>query len=60
MKDRLTSHTLESYFGGRTLKDFKLLSQLGEGLIVIDAVNDVPSIGKLVNRKRGKRKKKGG
>ena len=60
VKDRLTSHTLESYFGGRTLKDFKLLSQLGDGLTVIDAVSDVPSIRKLVNCKQGKRKKKGG
>ena len=26
VKDHLSSHTLESYFGGSTLKDFKLLS----------------------------------
>ena len=60
VKDRFPSHTLELYFGGRTLKYFKLLSQLGEGLIVIDAVSDVPSIGNFVNYKREKWKKKGG
>ena len=35
------------------------MSKLGDGLTVIDNENEVPSIGKLVNRKRGKRCRKG-
>ena len=57
--DRLNRYTLQSYFGGREMKDFNLLSKLGTGIKVIDNNNDIPSIGKLVNKKRGKRKKKG-
>ena len=34
--DWLTRHTLQSYFGGRKLKDYKILSKLGTGLSVID------------------------
>ena len=59
VKDRLTSFQLQWYFGGRHLKDFGLLFKLGKGLAVIDNDQDIPSIGKLVNRKRGKRRRKG-
>ena len=59
VKDRLTSYQLQSYFGGRHLKDFGLLSKLGTGVSVIDSDQDIPTIGELVNRKRGKRRRKG-
>ena len=59
VKDRLTSYQLQSYFGGRHLKDFGLLSKLGTGVFVIDSDQDIPTIGELVNRKRGKRRRKG-
>ena len=58
-KDRLTRHTLQSYFGGRQLKDYKILADLGTGLSVIDNKNEIPTVGSLVNHKRGKRKQKG-
>ena len=59
MKERLTRHTLQLYFGGQQLKDFGVFSALGEGLTVTDNDNNVPAIGELVNCKRGKRKRKG-
>ena len=49
VKDRLTRHTLQSYFGGRQLKDYKILSKLGTGLSVIDNKNEIPTVGSLVN-----------
>ena len=52
VKDRLTPFQLQSYFGGRHLPDYSLLSKLGDGLIVIKGDHDIPTIGKLVNRKR--------
>ena len=58
-KDRLTRHTLQFYFGGRQLKDYKILADLGTGLLVIDNKNEIPTVGSLVNHKRGKRKRKG-
>ena len=59
VKDRLTSFQLQSYFGGRHLKDFSLLSKLGTGLSVVDDDQHIPTVGELVNRKRGKRRRKG-
>ena len=59
VKDRLTAHQLKTYFGGKNLRDFSVLSSLGEGLTVVDNDHDVPTVGELVNRKRGKRRKKG-
>ena len=59
VKDRLTSYQIQSYFGGRHLPDYSLLSKLGTGLTVIDDDCDIPTIGELVNRKRGKRQRKG-
>ena len=59
VKDRLTSYQLQSYFGGRHLTDYSLLSKLGTGLTVIDDDQEIPTIGELVNRKRGKRRRKG-
>ena len=41
------------------MKDFCLLSKLGEGLSVVDNDDEIPTIGELVNRKRGKRRQKG-
>ena len=55
----MTRHTLQSYFGGRQLKDYKLLSKLGTGLSIIDSKNEIPTVGSLVNHKQGKRKRKG-
>ena len=59
VKERLTRHTLQNYFGGHKLKDYGLLAGLGTGLKVIDNDNDIPTIGTLVNWKRGKHKQKG-
>ena len=59
VKDRLKSYQLQSYFGGRYLLDYSLLSKLGTGLTVTDDDCDIPTIGELVNRKRGKRRQKG-
>lgn len=56
VKDRLTAYQLQSYFGGRKMKDFCLLSKLGDGLSVVDNDDEIPTIGELVNRKRGKRR----
>ena len=36
-----------------------MLSKLGTGVFVIDSDQDIPTIGELVNRKRGKRQRKG-
>ena len=58
-KDRLSRHTLQSYFGGRQLKDYKILENLGTGLSVINNKNEIPTVGSLVNHKRGKPKRKG-
>ena len=54
VKDRLTAYQLQSYFGGRKMKDFRLLSKLGEGLSVVDNDDEIPTIGELVNHKQGK------
>ena len=59
VKERVTPYQLQSYFGGRQINDFGLLSKLGTGIKIIGNDNDVPQIGSLVNRKRGKRKRKG-
>ena len=59
VKERLTNHTLQSYFGGRQLQDYGVLSQLGTGISVVDNKNEIPTVGSLVNRKRGKRRQKG-
>ena len=59
MKDRLTAYQLQTYFGGRKMKDFRLLSKLGEGLSVVHNDDEIPTIGELVNHKQGKRHRKG-
>ena len=59
VKDQLTAYNLQRYFGGCKIKDFSLLSQLGDGITVVDDVNEIPTVGKLVNRKWGKRCCKG-
>ena len=51
VKDRLSAYQLQSYFGGKKLKDFHVLSSLGDGLTVVDNDHDVPTVGELVNRK---------
>ena len=53
-KDRLTSYQLQSYFWVLLLKEFGLLSKLGTGVSVVDSDQDIPTIGELVNQKRGK------
>ena len=58
VKDRLTAFELQTHFGGCQLKDFGLLSKLGTGVSVIDSGQDIPTIGHLVNRKRGKEDKR--
>ena len=55
VKDRLTAYHLQSYFGGYHLKDFGLLSKVGTGVSVVDSDQDIPTIGELVNHKRGQR-----
>ena len=59
VKDRLTSYQLQSYFGGFHLTGYSLFSKLETGLTVVDDDQDIPTIGELVNRKRGKRWWKG-
>ena len=59
VKERLTTYQLQSYFGGRHLKDFGLLSKLGTGISVIYSDREIPTIGELVNRKRGKHRRIG-
>ena len=59
VKDHLTSYQLQSYSGGRHLKDFGLLSKLGTGISVVDFDQDIPTIGELVDQKRGNRQRKG-
>ena len=59
VKDRLTSYQHQSYFGGRHLSDYSLLSKLGTGLTVVVDDQEIPTIGELVNRKREKRRQKG-
>jgi hypothetical protein len=51
-----TNHTLQSYFGGRQLKDYTLLSKLGTGISVIGNKNEIPTVGSMVNHKRRKRR----
>ena len=53
IKDRFISYQLQSCFGGRHLKDFGLLSKLGTGVSVLDSNQDIPTIGELVDQKRG-------
>lgn len=55
----MTRHTLQSYFGGQQLKDYKILSILRTGLTVINNKNEIPTVGSLVTYKQGKRKQKG-
>ena len=59
VNNRLTSYQLQSYFRVRHFTDFSLLSKLGTGLTVIDDDQDILTIGELVNRKLGKRHRKG-
>ena len=59
MKERVTAYDLQTHFGGRQLKDFGLLSKLGTGIFVFAPSNDIPTVGELVNRQRGKRKQNG-
>ena len=40
------------------MKDYKILADLGAGILVIDNKNEIPTVGSLVNHKRGKRKQK--
>ena len=54
MKERVSAYDLQTHFGGRKLKDFSLLSKLGKGISVIDSNNEVPTVGELVNQKRGR------
>ena len=53
-KDRLTAFQLQSYFGGRQLKEHNLLSKLGTGLSVMDNDQEIPTVGEMVNHKQGK------
>ena len=46
---QLMTYQLQSYFGGRHLKDLDLLSKLGTGVSVVDSDQDIPTIGELVN-----------
>lgn len=57
-KQQLTRYALQSMFGGRQLHNFSVLSQLGSGNKVIDNDHNVPTVGELVNCKRGKCKQK--
>ena len=59
VKDRITALELQTSFGGRKIKDFGPSSKLGTGMSTIDDNNDIPTVGEMVNRKRGKRKRKG-
>ena len=56
VKDRFTAFQLQSYFGGRQLKDYTLLSKLGTGLSVVDNDQNIPTVSELVNCKRGKQR----
>ena len=47
VKERVTSYDLQSYFGGRQLQGFSLLSRLGTGIRSVGNDNKVPQIGKL-------------
>ena len=58
VKDQLTAYQLQPYFGGCHLKNFGLLSKLETGISVVDSDQDIPTIGELVNQKRGKRRRK--
>ena len=55
---KYTRYELETFFGGRQLSDYKVLSDLGSGIHVLNNQNDVQTVGKLVNRRRGKRRRK--
>ena len=55
VKDQLTAFQLQSYFGGRQLQDYTILSKLETGLSVVDNDQNIPTVGELVNRKIGKR-----
>ena len=54
-KERYTTHELQTLFGGREIKDYGILTKLGTGITVANLEDNVPSVGKLVNRKRGRR-----
>ena len=58
MKESLIAYQLQTYFGGRQLWDFRLLSKLGSGINVIDNETDIPTDGELVNCKCGKQRRK--
>ena len=49
VKDQLTVLQLQSYFGGRQLKDFNLLSKLGTELSVVNNDQEILTIHVLVN-----------
>lgn len=59
VKDCVTAYDLQTHFGGWKLKDFSLLSKLGTEILIVNNVNEIPTVGELVNRKRGKRFRKG-
>ena len=44
VKNCLTPFQLQSYFGGRHLPDYSVLSKLGEGLTVVNDYHDIPTI----------------
>eukprot|EP00531_Pseudo-nitzschia_arenysensis_P008906 CAMPEP_0116127296 /NCGR_PEP_ID=MMETSP0329-20121206/6769_1 /TAXON_ID=697910 /ORGANISM="Pseudo-nitzschia arenysensis, Strain B593" /LENGTH=2217 /DNA_ID=CAMNT_0003621395 /DNA_START=65 /DNA_END=6718 /DNA_ORIENTATION=- len=54
---KYTRNELETLFGGRQLADYRVLEGLGTGIRVTDNDNEVPSVGRLVNRRRGRRQK---
>ena len=51
-------HKVENLFSGRQLKDCTLLSKLGKSMQVTSSEDDIPSVGKLVNRRQGRCKPK--
>ena len=55
----LTAYNLQHYFVSWNIEDLSLLSQLSEGIAVVDNDNKIPTVGKLVNRKQVKHCQKG-
>ena len=55
--DRYSRYELETLFGGRRLRDYSVLSQLGTGIRINNTSDTMHSVGSLVNIHRGRRRK---
>ena len=58
--ERYSRYELETMFGGRQLKDYGVLTGLGDGIKMNNTSKELLTIGRLVNIKRGRSRNKAG